>query len=232
MSDVTYQPKVYRRQGGDVMVVADDGYILVESGGYVKFGDSTEGAHVLTAADPPLQMTATCVATTGNVRAVEISATFTAAASANSIEALAVIVTSDVRTGNWCNAILGKVDYNDSGFVTGLAGAICAELDLPDTTIGAGSYCCFEAELNCPANIDGLADTVPVAFITGNAWGSGVAEWQAEGYVFNFTGLGSVGASNIIQANTDQPTHAIRVLIDGTEYFMLMTTVNNGTEGG
>lgn len=36
MTDTSYQPKVYRRQGGDVLVVASGGVILVESGGVIQ----------------------------------------------------------------------------------------------------------------------------------------------------------------------------------------------------
>lgn len=35
MADGTYSPKVYRKQGGDEIVVADDGIIRVESGGSI-----------------------------------------------------------------------------------------------------------------------------------------------------------------------------------------------------
>jgi hypothetical protein len=226
-----YVPKVYKKPGGNEQVVANGGLMTVETGGAINFGNSTT-AHTLSAADPALKWTATCAATTGNVRAEEINLTMTAAATANSIEAFAAVVSSEVRTGNWCNAILGKIDYGDAGFVTGLAGAICAEVDMPDATIGAGSYAAFEAELIIPTNADGFGTTIPVAFMVGNASGAGVAEWQASGYVFNFNGLGSAASSNILQANTDQPTHAIRILIDGTPYYMLMTTEDNGTEGG
>lgn len=38
MADPTYQPKVYRKQGGDELVVADDGLITVESGGKIMIG--------------------------------------------------------------------------------------------------------------------------------------------------------------------------------------------------
>lgn len=37
MADATYQPKVYRNNGGDKMVVASAGQLLVESGGSVAF---------------------------------------------------------------------------------------------------------------------------------------------------------------------------------------------------
>ena len=36
MADATYQPKVYRRQGGNVFVVASTGQVLVESGGGIE----------------------------------------------------------------------------------------------------------------------------------------------------------------------------------------------------
>lgn len=53
MSDTTYQPKVYRKHGGDELVVADGGQITIESGGRVngyafkgtmRFADSTVSA--------------------------------------------------------------------------------------------------------------------------------------------------------------------------------------------
>lgn len=179
---------------------------------------------------PKESVYSTSSATAGLIRSSVVDTTMTAASTANMVENFASIVTSAVRTGDWCNAILGKIDYSTAGFATGIAGAICAEIDLAPVAIGAGSYCCFEAEINVPTSSTGFGTSVPLAFMTGNAWGAGVAAWRSGGYVFNFTGLGSAASSNILQANTDQPTHAIRVLIDGTPYYMLMTTVNNGTE--
>jgi len=44
MSDATYQPKVYKKSGGDVMVVASGGQILVEPGGSVMGGNPTGAA--------------------------------------------------------------------------------------------------------------------------------------------------------------------------------------------
>ena len=37
MADTTYQPKVYRKQGGESFVVADGGDIDIEAGGSLKF---------------------------------------------------------------------------------------------------------------------------------------------------------------------------------------------------
>ena len=44
MADLSYQPKVYRKQGGDVMVIANGGQILVEPGGSVMGGNPTGAA--------------------------------------------------------------------------------------------------------------------------------------------------------------------------------------------
>ena len=35
MADTTYTPKVYRKQGGDELVVADGGRVTIESGGFI-----------------------------------------------------------------------------------------------------------------------------------------------------------------------------------------------------
>lgn len=45
MVDSTYQPKVYRRQGGDVQVVASGGEINVEAGGKVTAA-GTQAANI------------------------------------------------------------------------------------------------------------------------------------------------------------------------------------------
>jgi hypothetical protein len=44
MADATYQPLVYRKQGGDELVVASGGKITVESGGEIDLESLTNGA--------------------------------------------------------------------------------------------------------------------------------------------------------------------------------------------
>ena len=43
MADPTYQPKVYRAQGGDKLVIASGGVLDIETGGVVK-SNGTQGA--------------------------------------------------------------------------------------------------------------------------------------------------------------------------------------------
>ncbi len=56
MADATYSPKVYRKQGGDELVIASGGFVRVESGGIIAAGAAT------TAAAAIAQTTTTAVA--------------------------------------------------------------------------------------------------------------------------------------------------------------------------
>jgi len=163
------------------------------------------------------------IATATNLYSVNIGQTLTGASAVNTAEVLRSVLTSNVQVGNWANAILGKIDFSTAGFVTGLAGAVCAELDMPAATIGNGSYCCFEAELGVPTGALGFGTTVPVAFLTGNAWGDGVAEFRDDGYIFNFTGLGAATAAKVFdECTAAAASHALRILIDGVPYYIML----------
>jgi len=166
----------------------------------------------------------TCSAITGAIHSVNISQTMTRASTTNTIEVLKVTLTSDVKNGNWANAICGKIDYQTSGQVTGFAGVICAELNMGGLTLAGGSYACFEAELEIANNCLLSGVNTPVAFLTGNAWGTDIAEWRGEGVIFNFTGVGAATSHKIFQANTaGAATHALRIMIDGVYYYMMLT---------
>lgn len=45
MSDTSYQPKVYRKRGGDELVIADGGKITVESGGQIDIESGGQVYH-------------------------------------------------------------------------------------------------------------------------------------------------------------------------------------------
>lgn len=52
MADATYQPKVYRKQGGDELVVASGGVITIEAGGYIApVSEIVTAANTITAAE-------------------------------------------------------------------------------------------------------------------------------------------------------------------------------------
>ena len=133
---------------------------------------------------------------------------------------------TNVALGGWANAIKGFANFGSSGAITGLASAIVAELTMPNAAQGGGNYTCFEAELNLGASTTVGAGT---SFLRASANGT-LTNFQAGGYVFDFQGLGSADTSKIFQTNTDQPTHAVRMRIGSTDYFMLLTDADNGSE--
>jgi len=178
-------------------------------------------------------ITATSVTSAALMKALNVVLTASASSASNMLETARFTLSSAVRMGVYANAVNGKLDLTTAGYAVGLAGAICAELDLPSTDpVGsAGTYTCFEAELGIP---HAYTSGVPVSFMNMNVWGiggaNGVGKFLDVGYIFDITGVGAAAASHIFQANTDQPTHALRIRIDGVAYFMLLTSANNGTE--
>lgn len=45
MADGTYSPKVYKQQGGDILVVKSGGEIKIEGGGKIS-ADGTQASHI------------------------------------------------------------------------------------------------------------------------------------------------------------------------------------------
>jgi hypothetical protein len=188
MSDGTYQPKTYRKQGGDEFVVASGGKLTIEGDLDFDYDALTAGA---------------------------------------SIDGGKFTVSTEVALGTYANALNGKLDFGTAGHVTGLGGAICAELDLgPGTT--SGSYACFEAELNIPAS--GSLGT-RTSFLSLNAWGANVAAFDTGGYLLDLNGVtaaaGKVFSTSGAIGNVNEITAGLRVLINGVAYRILMATETN-----
>lgn len=132
-------------------------------------------------------------ATTGTIRAFDVAQTHTAVGA--NAEVLRATLTSNVALGSWGNAIMGRVDLSTTGLVSGLIGCVCAELNMPGGTVAgsAGTYAAFEAEINCPTSYD---STVPIHVFQINSWGAAKAKFDANGFLFDLTGVTS-GASSL-----------------------------------
>lgn len=144
----------------------------------------------------------------------------TGASAVTTSEAMRVTLYSDVRLGNWANAICAVVNLQDDGYVTGLVGVICAELDMPAGTIpgGSGTYAVFEAEINCPTNYVGGG--VPMAVFSINSWGAEKAQFDDTGFLFDITGVTS-GAAHFFYDNTANAADAfLRCRINGATYWL------------
>ena len=168
--------------------------------------------------------TATAVTSAALMKALNVSMTASSASSNNMLEVSRFTLTSAVRTGQWANAVVGKIDFTTTGFVTGLAGAVCAELDLPTTnpTAGAGTYTCFEGELVYPAS--GYSSDVPVSFINLNLSGVTKTVFDTYGYILDIQGIADHATGKVFQANTAAAaTHALRIRINTESYYIMLT---------
>lgn len=167
--------------------------------------------------------TSTAVTSAALMKALNVSMTTTGVSASNMIEVARFTLTTAVKNGAWANAIVGKIDLTSAGYVTGLAGAVCGELDLPTTNPagGSGTYTVFEGELNVPT---GFTSTVPVSFINLNAWGAGVANFDTYGYIMDITGL-TKASGKVFQDNTAAAaSQALRIRVNGTAYYIMLTS--------
>jgi hypothetical protein len=166
--------------------------------------------------------TTTSVATATNLSSITVHQAMTGASAVNTVEVAQFIATTAVQTGNWINAVLAKIDFTTTGYITGLAGVVCGELDMPSTAPagGAGTYTVFEAELNMAS-----VTTVPVSAMCVNVWGSHAASFDTSGYLFDITGL-TKASGKVFQDNTaTAATQALRIRVNGTAYYMMLTSV-------
>jgi hypothetical protein len=165
------------------------------------------------------------VATAVTLSSVTFSQTQTGASAVNSIEVAQFSLTSAVQLGNWANAISAKIDLSTAGFVTGLAGVICAELDMPGGAIagGVGTYTCFEAEINLPTSYSGGG--VPVSAMAINLWGAQAAQFDTSGYIFDISGV-TKAAHKVFQDSTRGASQALRIRVNGTPYFILLSSLD------
>lgn len=139
------------------------------------------------------QMYSTSALTTGRITSLTVSQTMTALSTGNYPEVAQFFLTSNVKTGAWANAVYAKIDYSTNGLAHGVAGVVCAELDLPGSSVARGTYVFLQAEVNCPANC--AMNSNPIHIIQINSWGTNKTQFDAVGHLFELTGVGS-GVSN------------------------------------
>ena len=190
------------------------------------------GSHnAIAASSPSIGVFTSDVATTGTVRAVEIDHTVGVTDLTTIREALYVNIGSAYTTGDWTNAIVGRIEYTaGTGKADGgMAAAICGEMNLPGAAQTGGAYYCFDAELNCPEHFTCAANpALPVAFMKFGVWGNATAidSFEAGGYLFHIDGVADTANGLFDATNVDDPdfTHALKINIGGTDYFIGLST--------
>ena len=175
---------------------------------------------IAAATERAITIASTTALTSGTIRSFEMTQTHTGIGAI--AEGLTAIVKSNVALGSWANAIYGKLDFQTVGKVTGLGGVICGELTMAGGAVSQGTYCVFQAEINCPTS---YSSSRPIHVMRINSWGAQKAKFDDYGYFFEIAGVTS-GAAHIYYVHA--PTtlvEAIRVKTPGgTRYIGLYST--------
>jgi len=124
--------------------------------------------------------------------------------------------------GGWSNAIKGIAVYGASGKTTGLGSAVCAEIDMSAGTT-TGTYAPLESELVVTSG-DSLGTAT--SFLYCNVSGTGAGGFDDSGFFFEI-GAGitadDAGAHMFTTADAAAATHGLRVKIDGTTYWLMLS---------
>ena len=194
----------------------------------VTVGTSGAKKTISVAATPNVQANTTCALTTGVVNAVAFNHTQTGVGASG--ELVIAAVTSAVQTGSYLNALVGRVTYTAPGNANGgMVAPICGELNLPGATQSGGVYTVFDAELNCPASWASAANAaLPVSMMRFGVWGdsTAVTNFNTNGFLFHLDGFTDTANGVFDATNVDDPdfTHALRINIGGTPYFIGLST--------
>ena len=129
---------------------------------------------------------------------------------------------TNVALGGWSNAIKGFAEYGAAGKTTGLGSAVCAELTLSAGTVN-GHYAPLELELNVPS---GASLGTKTAFMHLSVQGTDIATFKSGGYLFSLIGPTDTanGMFDATDVNDPDFTHALRININGVDYFIGLST--------
>lgn len=165
-------------------------------------------------------------ATSGLIRTLEVLTTMTAASTGNQIEALASVITANVKTGEWANAIFGKLDYGTDGLAHGLGSAICAELSLPGSSVSRGVYYAYQTEIDCPANC--AMNGNPIAVMSISVWGNNKTQFDDVGLLFDIGGV-SAGSEKFWDTSASAATgdNTLKIRVGGAFKYILVADDNN-----
>lgn len=175
-----------------------------------------------------LQVIRTSAATTGTIRTLEVSQTMTGASTGNVVEVFRALLTSNVKTGAWANALVAKIDYSTSGAAHGMAAAACIEMIPPNSSLARGALYALDLEFGCGASAS-WASAGPVAFIKLENWGT-ATHFSANAFFFHLAGeTGAAGA--LLGANQN----SLKVRIGTTTQYLFLSeyedTISIGLTG-
>jgi hypothetical protein len=188
------------------------------------------GSHnAIAASAPKLGVFTSDVAETGTVRAAEIDHTVGITDLSTIREALYVNIGSAYTTGDWTNAIVGRIEYTGGTGKAdgGMAAAICAEMNMPAAAQTGGSYYSLDCEMNCPTSfVHADSDALPVGFIKLGLWGGAATEFDDHGVIMHIDGLTAGNGDCYSEQPNDKTDGAVnatlKVNVGGTVWYIPM----------
>jgi hypothetical protein len=131
-------------------------------------------------------------------------------------------LSTNVALGGWSNALKGITVYGATGRTTGLGSAVVAEMTLSAGTT-SGTYAPLEIELNLGTGAQtGTATSLIYASVNGDDAG----EFDDNGFALTINGV-TAESGHVFQASAVSgvdSTHALRINIGGTPYFIPLHT--------
>jgi len=187
----------------------------------IQVGNSTTGWTALYT-DKAISIYSTCASTSAtSFEPVLFYTTLTGVAQTGG--RVRAFMTTNVALGGWSNALKGEVTYGATGRTTGLGSAICAEMTMSAGT-SSGTYAPLEIELNMgAAGVCGTATSLIYMSVNDTA----VTTFDTSGYILDIAGISAAASGKVFQANNNVATHALRIRVLGTAYYMLLSNVSD-----
>lgn len=239
MADVTYGPKVYRKQGGDEFVVADGGLITIEPGGAITY----EAESFAASGENRLLIQDTFTLRTAGVhKALQVDVTYTPATSgfATSIPIAGKVSLNGNFTGGvgYCWGIQGQLHFttdatiNNSSSIFAAARAVITAAGTP--TFTAGDVCGLYIDNLVTVNMAASSGDVSFIRLANHGNGSSRSTIDQAIYIYGvkvtnlFEFNSAIGGGGFVSA-FGGTAHGgtikkVAVTIDGSAYFLLAST--------
>jgi len=187
----------------------------------------------IVATDPKIGVyTSVAAIATGAVNSVVISQVTGGDVTGTAYQgALDVTLNAQHQSGNWANAIMSRIIYDPDGDARGgMAAVVCAEMYLPDKATPGGSYYNYESNMVAPTNWVGSALAQVVAFEHYVVGGAGVADLDDKGNMLHLEGCSTTasGLFYLADLTVTKADGLLKINVNGTEYYMFITTAING----
>lgn len=194
---------------------------------------SSASQNTITSGQTAIDINTTTADTSGTQVSMNVKQIQTADTRANQTEVFVAEFETDYESGDWSNAIVGRIDYQTTGDAAGgMAAPICSELNYPGKACAGvgGAYYVLDLEMNCPTNFTvGTNLSYPNAWINFGLWGNAtaMADWETQGFLFRTDGFKAL-AGSIISAGA----HTLRVRVEDSagaaaSRYLVMSTAEN-----